>query len=193
MALGLESVWFLAQLDEGSESGFALGDFFALALTARKFDAIVMNTTHHWRSNASNLLSVDFLQLIRQHLNPGGVHFYNTTGSDEVLATGMHVFPYGMRLVNLLVVSDTPLQLNAGHWVDVLLQYKVDGKPVFNLSQEQDRRRLKEVALLTATMDRDLPSPFTLESADHIRARTSRTRIITDDNMGTEWSQQGPE
>src|SRR5258707_304098 len=43
MALGLESVWFLAQLDEGSESGFALGDFFAVARTARKFDAIVMD------------------------------------------------------------------------------------------------------------------------------------------------------
>src|SRR4029077_2786748 len=159
----------------------------------RKFAAIVMNTTHHWRSNSSNLLSVEFLQLIRQHLNPGGVHFYNTTGSDEVMATGVHVFPYGMRLVNFMVVSDTPCQLNAGHWVDVLWRYKIDGKLVFDLSQEQDRRRLKEVVLLTATMDRDLPSPFTLESADHIRARTSRTRIITDDNMGTEWSQQGPE
>jgi hypothetical protein len=159
----------------------------------RKFDAIVMNTTHHWRSNSSNLLSVDFLKLIRQHLNPGGVHFYNTTGSDEVLATGVRVFPYGMRLVNFLVVSDAPLKLNAGHWIDVLLQYKIDGNPVFNMSQEQDRSRLKEVVFLTATMDRSLPTPFTLESAAHIRARTSHARIITDDNMGTEWFQQAPE
>jgi spermidine synthase len=159
----------------------------------RKFDAIVMNTTHHWRSNASNLLSVDFLQLIRHHLNPGGVHFYNTTGSDEVLATGLRVFPNGMRVVNLLVVSDTPLQLNAQRWMDVLLQYGIDGKPVFDTSQEQHRRRLNEVLSLTATMDRTLQTPFTLESADHIRARTSQTRIITDDNMGTEWSQRAPE
>jgi len=159
----------------------------------RKFDAIVMNTTHHWRSNSSNLLSVEFLQLIRQHLNAGGVHFYNTTGSDEVMATGVHVFPYGMRLVNFLVVSDTPLQLNAGRWIDALLRYKIDGKPVFNMSQEQDRSRLKEVVFLTATMDRTLPTPFTLESADHIRARTPHARIITDDNMGTEWFQQAPE
>jgi hypothetical protein len=43
MALGFESVSFLAQLEEGSESGFALGGFFAFALTARKFDAIVMD------------------------------------------------------------------------------------------------------------------------------------------------------
>ena len=159
----------------------------------RKFDVIVMNTTHNWRSNASNLLSVDFLQLIRQHLNPGGVHFYNTTGSDEVMATGVRVFPYGMRLVNLLVVSDTPLQLNAQRWLDVLVHYKIDGKPVFDLSQEQHRRRLDEVLQLTTTMDRTLPTLFTLESADHIRARTSQARIITDDNMGTEWFQQAPE
>jgi len=161
--------------------------------TERKFDAIVMNTTHHWRSNSSNLLSVDFLQMIRRHLNPGGVHFYNTTGSDEVMATGVRVFPYGMRLVNFMVVSDAALQLDAHRWLDVLLQYRIDGKPVFDTSQEQDRRRLREVLSIADTMDRALPTPFTLESADHIRARTSQTRIITDDNMGTEWSQPGPE
>jgi spermidine synthase len=159
----------------------------------RKFDAIVMNTTHHWRANSSNLLSVEFLQLIREHLNPAGVHFYNTTGSDEVMATGVRVFPFGMRLVNFMVVSDTALQLDAQRWRDVLLQYRIDGKPVFDMSQEYDRRRLNEVLQLTATMDRALPTPFTLESADHIRARTSNARIITDDNMGTEWFQQEPD
>ena len=111
-------------------------------------------------------LSADFLQLIRLHLNPGGVHFYNTTGSDEVMATGVRVFPYGMRLANFMVVSDTALQQDAQRWLNVLMQYRIDGKPVFDTSQEQDRRRLKEVLSLTATMDRALPTPFTLESAD---------------------------
>jgi spermidine synthase len=160
---------------------------------SRRFDAIVMNTTHHWRANSSNLLSVEFLQLVRQHLNPGGVHFYNTTGSDEVMTTGLRIFPYGMRLVNFMILSDTPLQLNAERWRDVLLHYRIDGKPVFDMSQEHARSRLNEVLQLTATMDRPLPTPFTLESAEHIRARTSSARIITDDNMGTEWFQQGPE
>jgi spermidine synthase len=109
------------------------------------------------------------------------------------MATGVRVFPFGMRLVNFMVVSDTALQLDAQHWRDVLLQYRIDGKPVFDVSQEHDRRRLNEVLQLTATMDRALPTPFTLESADHIRARTSNARIITDDNMGTEWFQQEPE
>ncbi len=153
----------------------------------RKYDAIIINTTFHWRSNASNLLSVEFLQLIRQHLNPGGIHLYNATDAPEVMATGVSVFPFGMRLGSCVVVSDAPLQLDAKRWLDVLSHYKIDGNPVFDLSQELHRRRLHEVMDMTSTIDRDVPGTITLESADHIRARTAGARIITDDNMGTEW------
>jgi spermidine synthase len=156
----------------------------------RKFDAIIMNTSYNWRSNASNILSTDFLQLIRQHLNPGGVDFYNTTESDEALATGVKVFPFGMRLANFIVVSDTPLKLDANRWLDVLLHYNIDGKPVFDVSREDHRRRLSEVMSMITTMDRDVPGFFfTLESAARIRTRTAQVRVITDDNMGTEWLQ----
>ena len=156
----------------------------------RKFDVIVMNTSYSWRSNMSNLLSVEFLQQIRRHLNPGGVHFYNTTDSEEAMLTGVRVFPFGMRLANFMAVSDAPLQLDARRWLEVLSRYKIDGQSVFDLSQEQHRRRLQEVMAMTTTMDRDIRSgPFTLESAGHIRARAAGVRVITDDNMGTEWLQ----
>ena len=155
----------------------------------RKFDVIVMNTSYSWRSNMSNLLSLEFLQLIRRHLNPGGVHFYNTTDSEEAMLTGVSVFPFGMRLANFMAVSDTPLQLDARRWLDVLVRYKIDGQPVFDLSQEQHRHRLLEVMAMATTMDRDIRAGFTLESAGHIRARAAGVRVITDDNMGTEWLQ----
>ncbi|MBV8049703.1 MAG: fused MFS/spermidine synthase [Acidobacteriaceae bacterium] len=155
----------------------------------RKFDVVIFNSTFHWRSNASNLLSVEFLNLVRRHLEPGGVHFYNTTESNEVMATGVKVFPFGMRLANFMIVSDQALDLNAERWLQILLSYRIDGKPVFDLSQPQDRQRLGEVMALRKTMDQNLPTFFTLESADHIRARTAGIRIITDDNMGTEWTQ----
>ena len=155
----------------------------------RKFDAIVMNTSYHWRSNTSNILSTEFLQLVRHHLNPGGVDFYNTTHSDEALATGLKIFPFGLRLANFIVLSDTPLKLDAKRWYDVLSHYTIDGKPVFDLSQEQHRQRLAEVVSMVTTIDRDVPGFFTLESADHIRSRTSQVRVITDDNMGAEWRQ----
>jgi len=155
----------------------------------RKFDAIVSNTTHNWRSNATNLLSSEFLQLIRQHLNAGGVMFYNTTDSEEAMATGVRVFPFGMRLANFMVVSDAPLQLDARRWQEALSHYTIDGKAVFDFSQDPDRRRLVEVMAMTTTMDRDVRGYWTLESADHLRARTAQARSITDDNMGTEWRQ----
>jgi spermidine synthase len=155
--------------------------------TGRKFDAIVINTTYNWRSNISNLLSVEFLQLIRQHLNPGGVEFYNTTDSNEVQATGLSVFPYGMRVANFMVVSDSPLQLDPRRWGDVLVHYRIDGKAVFDLSQPTQLRRLNEVLALPATLNRQDSAFYTMESADHIRSRTRAARLITDDNMGTEW------
>jgi hypothetical protein len=43
MILRFESVSFLAQFDEGGQGGFAFGGFFAFALTAREFDAIMMD------------------------------------------------------------------------------------------------------------------------------------------------------
>jgi len=39
----------------------------------RRFDAIVSNTTFYFRANASNLLSVEFLGLIKDHLKHNGI------------------------------------------------------------------------------------------------------------------------
>ena len=38
----------------------------------RHFDAVISNTTWHFRANVANLLSVEFLDLVRHHLNPDG-------------------------------------------------------------------------------------------------------------------------
>ena len=78
-----------------------------------KYDAIVMNTTFYWRNHTSNLLSVEFLQIARAHLNPGGVLFYNTTGSEDVMATALSQYPYALRFLNCIAVSDFPLGLIA--------------------------------------------------------------------------------
>ena len=82
----------------------------------RRFDLVVSNTSFHWRAQVSNLLSTEFLELIRSHLNPGGIHYYNTTFSEEVLATGATVFPYSLRLGSFLAVSDSPLSLDKARW-----------------------------------------------------------------------------
>src|SRR5690606_8887529 len=66
----------------------------------RKFDFIVMNTTFHWRAHATNLLSVEFLELVRNHLKPGGAAIYNSTDSARVQRTACEVFPHVVRVIN---------------------------------------------------------------------------------------------
>jgi spermidine synthase len=150
----------------------------------RKFDFILMNTTFHWRANVSNLLSQEFLALARSHLKSGGIQYYNTTSSEEALATGSTVFPYSLRIANFLAVSDSPFTLDENLWRDALTNYQIDGHPVFDLSVPHHQKRLEEVLRLADEPD----GPGSMrESRARILKRMARVRLITDDNMGTEW------
>jgi hypothetical protein len=161
-----------------------------LANPERRFDLIVINATFNWREHATNLLSVEFLQLVRQHLSPGGILYYNTTGSDEAQLTGVTVFSYGLRVGNFLAVSQSPLRLDAARLRKTLLDYRIDGRPVLDPVVPDDLRRLNEMMSLTgrfaATDGEDMRVP-SIESEESIRSRCRGKRIITDDNMGTEW------
>ena len=75
-----------------------------------RYDLIIQNTTYHWRNNAGNLLSEEYLRNVRQHMNPGAVLTTNTTGSFDVLATMAAVFPYAYRYANFGYASDRELQ-----------------------------------------------------------------------------------
>jgi len=154
----------------------------------RKFDLIVMNTTFNWRAHATNLLSVEFLGLIRQRLRPGGVFYYNTTYSDEVLLTGVTQFPYALRVLNFLALSDRRLTVDKEAWRRTLVSYRLDGVPVFDLSRQLDRTRLEEVLATADSLGAASGAGSApMEYAPTIRVRCRGKRIITDDNMGTEW------
>jgi spermidine synthase len=146
----------------------------------RRFDLVVMNTTFHWRSHNSNLLSTDFLRIMRPHLEPGGVLYYNTTGSPEVMLTGATVYPYALRILNFMAVSDQPLQFHTHALRDALLAWRIDGQPVIDPSRDEDRRKLEDMLAW--------PGTSAIEYGPSIRLRTRGARIITDDNMGTEWN-----
>lgn len=150
----------------------------------RRFDLVVMNTTFNWRANVSNLLSVEFLRLVRARLKDGGVLYYNTTGSDEVFATGLSVFPYGLRVLNFLAVSDSPIQVDRQRWVQLLKDYRIDGRPVLDLTNPAHRSRLAEVLNLSNGLTQPHSS---MEVREGIWNRVQSAKIITDDNMGTEW------
>lgn len=156
-----------------------------------KFDAVVMNSMLHWREYASNLLSVEFLYLIRAHLSPGGIAYYNTTGSPESLLTAATVFPYSIRFVNFVFVADSPFQLDSERWKQVLTNYQIDGEKVLDLSRAPDMAKLKEILALPSTMANtgtDLSSPFiSMEDGSSLRRRYAGLRLVTDDNMAAEW------
>jgi len=153
-----------------------------------KFDLIVQNTTYHWRAHITNLLSVDYLRIIRKHLSAGGVFYYNTTDSDGVLQTGTTVFPYALRVMNFLAVSDSPLVVNKEAWRNALVTYRIEGKPVLNLELVRDRQKLTEVLAMADGLDRPGSAANAMEYGDTIRVRTRDKRVFTDDNMGAEWN-----
>lgn len=154
----------------------------------RKFDFILMNTTFNWRANSTNLLSVEFLQLLREHLNPGGVAYYNTTGSGRVQLTGATVFPYALRISNFLAVSDAPIVFDRARLRPILWAYRINGKPVFDPANPADRAQLNTLVSMPFVPRYDASElSYTLESRADLLAQWKGERLTTDDNMGTEW------
>ena len=151
-----------------------------------RFDVIVMNTSYFWRDHSTNLLSRDFLEIIREHLNPGGLFLYNTTGSRNVMATGLSVFPYAVRVANALVVSDSPLAFDRARWRAALLTYAIDGKPIIDPNDSDQIRALDH--LVNIPDDPTGKQLFSIEDNRQLRQRLQRLTVITDDNMASEWS-----
>lgn len=162
------------------------GRRWMVAHPAERYDAIVANTTFYWRDHSSNLLSTDYLEIVRKHLTSGGVYYYNTTGSDDALATGLHVFPYGLRVVNFLAVSDSPLQLNMERWLTMLRRYKIDNQLVFDPDRPTSMSTLGAYKDLFKSI-KGPPKDMGMENSAALNARLGRRLIITDNNMGWEW------
>lgn len=143
----------------------------------RKFDLIVANTTFHWRGHATGLLSTEFLSLVRRHLTDGGLYFFNATGSNRAHRTAAEHFPYALRVLNCIAVSDSPIEFDESAWRALMKAWRIRGAPV--LTGDVERRLDELVARLRAEM----------EDRASILARTAGLKAITDDNMGTEWTE----
>ncbi len=154
----------------------------------RLFDAIVSNTTWHFRANVTNLLSTEFLELAKARLAPGGVMFYNTTGSERVQRTACVAFPYGARFSNHMVVSSSPIAWDFPRWKRSLASYTIDGKPVLDLSRAPDKAKLDSLmAFETGLHANAYTEHAMIEPCSSILARTADREMVTDDNMGDEW------
>jgi len=153
---------------------------------SEKYDLIVVNNTFYWRDHSTTLLSREFFRMIHRHMTPGAVYYFNTTDSIESSLTALSAFPYGMRVINFLAVSDSPLNLDGKKWEQILLALQIDGHPVFNPVDPIGRQVLLVYSAFADTL-RQPPRPTGLESGDSLRARLGHARTNTDDNMGSEW------
>lgn len=138
-----------------------------------RFDLIVQNTTYHWRANSTNVLSAEYMALVRRHLAPGGVVTINTTGSYDVLATARASFGHAYRYANFTYASDTPLD----PVLERLARIRRPDGSTFGAAGDGPvgsvARRLRGARL---------------QPVDEMLARTTVPYgVITDDNMLTEY------
>ncbi len=163
------------------------GRRWLLAHPEVKYDVMVANTSYHWRDHSSQVLSTEFLQIVKRHLLPGGIYYYNATESPDVFITGLHEYRYGLRVITFLMVSDSPIVLDKAHWFSVLSRYQIDRKKIFD---DTSRRGQLLLAAYNAFADsiKEPPRVLGLESGDVLAQRLGPRRLITDDDMGAEWT-----
>jgi spermidine synthase len=146
----------------------------------RKFDMIISNTTQNWRSHVTSLLSVEFLELVRSRLNPGGIFFYGTTGSHRAARTGLTVFPHGVHFNLFMAVGDQPVGFHPERWKQAMRRHRRMGLPIFDPADPAAEDRLDQLAAAFGAM---------YAPCDELRRTLANAPLLTDDNMGVEWSQ----
>ncbi len=156
-----------------------------------RFDVIVMNTTWHWRAHITNLLSTEFMELARAHLQPGGIFFFNTTSSDDVKKTAATTFPHAMRVYNFMAVSDSPLVFDEIRWGHTLSVYSIYGQRAIDRSTDDGEKTYEDLLSFARTIEAEPPTDEGLESRDRLLSRPeiAAARVVTDDNMAPEWRQ----
>jgi len=142
----------------------------------RRFDLIVQNTTHHWRAHVTNLVSVEYLGLVRRHLAQGGLFLTNCTRSEDVERTAALSFPFAWRYLSCVIAGDAPFEPDLAAWRRSLLAWRIDGAPVLDEKNPGHMRALDRI-LDEADWE---PRAALLE-------RTRGATLITDANMASEY------
>jgi hypothetical protein len=151
-----------------------------------------MNTTWYWRAHSTNLLSNEFMQLARRHLDNGGIFYFNTTSSPDAMKTGMSAFPYGLRCVNFIALSDAPIRFDLARWDSFLRGYRrSDGRLAFDGSPSGSAARLDSLLAFGRSLN-GVPIPYGLEQRASVLTHVAEAHIITDDNMLVEWRATPP-
>lgn len=144
----------------------------------KKYDLVVMNNTWHWRAYSTNLLSHEFMVLLKGVMKKGGVATFNTTGSIDVLRTASESFPFSYKYLNFAYVSDMDLrkakQENRGELCLLSARYFPD--------QNCSNRKYLDA------IDNMYERPFVDAGAAAFSSDLERSpEVISDNNMITEY------
>ena len=140
-----------------------------------KFDLIVQNTTFSWRAYSANLLSREYMQLVRSHLRTGGIAAFNSTYSSDVLETARNVFPFVQRRDNFIYGSDNDFSRPTATAERSFRELQLDSRPVFG---EAD---FAPGGIVRSMVD----EPFTPVDKQYDRLSPS-PGVITDQNLLSE-------
>ncbi len=106
------------------------GRRWLMANPSAKFDLIVFNTSFHWRAGATAVTSREFMTLASRALRPKGMLLLNTTGSPNIVTTALAVFPYIAMIENMVIASNSPLDLDTERAVARLAKHRNVASPV---------------------------------------------------------------
>ncbi len=141
-----------------------------------RYDLIVMNTTWHWKNFASILLSREFLLQLRAHLNPGGIVYYNATGSDHVVKTAGSVFRHAYLYGSFALAADHDVRDDMAALAGRVWTVRMDGRPALDPAIAADREAVRRMLALP------------LRTLEQIEASAERPlEVITERNMLTEY------
>ena len=165
-----------ALADKRIKLTIADGRKFLRSIPEGTYDLVIMNTTWHWRSYISLLLSREFLTLVQTRMAPGALLAYNATQSPDALNTAAAVFPHAYLYDNFVICSDFDWRaaLDEPNSVNELLKIRPEGNPLFSASD--------------GPLMRDFLSRDHTSTVGEISAKTGRPlEIITDRNLITEY------
>jgi hypothetical protein len=96
----------------------------------------------------------------------------------------MTVFPHTLLLGNNCIASLSPLVIDPARLRRVLCAYRIDGRPVYDLTTADGRAGLEEMLSLVTD-----PTTFAanIQTRDQMERLYGTAEIITDDNLGDEY------
>lgn len=148
--------------------------------SGKKYDLIVMNTTYHWRSGTTNLLSQEMMRILKNSLNPDGILAFNSTRSLDTLKTAQSVFKYAYwGTLGFIYASDSMIEID-----EEIAKYRLDrlvlnGRPLFNEESKQLEKGAYQKTLATKLLN--------LGEVEKLYNLGRDTEIITDNNMIIEY------